>query len=128
MNPIRFRTRHDLISYIANNAPRRAIERAIVEGSVRVLGGFHMVPPNTDPGWIASVMSKHKKVWHVVVSVDEIRHRYRVWIVDEVPWAEWAGEEGRNHPVYDGDDPRKFTLLRKLAGKSTYEQMEEDMR
>lgn len=128
MNPIRFKTRHDLISYIAENPPRRAVARAIIEGSVRVLGGFQIIPPSLDPGWIVSIMSKHNRVWHVVVSVNEITHRYRVWIIDKVPWAEWSGTLGRNHPVYDGDEPRKFALMKKIAGKSINDQMEEDMK
>lgn len=122
MNPVRFQSRSDLIEYVLAHPPRRAVERAINEGTVMVLGGFGTIPPGTGPGWLLKITSKHRRSWIVVVAVNEITHRYSVYELDSVPWEEWNGLLDRNHPVYDGDEPIAFhreRLLAKLKGKKS---------
>lgn len=130
MNPIRFQSRTDLINYVEQHPPRQAILRAINEGSVRVLGGFTSIPPGLESGWIIEVTSKHDRIWPVGVIVDDIKHRYIVRILDEVPWDMWAGKLGRNHPVYDGDKPQEFAIKRAMASidpDSLIDQLEKEM-
>jgi hypothetical protein len=86
----------------------RAVQRAINEGTVEVLGGFHAIPPSVRSGWMLKITSKHKRTWAVAVTPNDITHTYQVWIADRVPWEKWAGDLYRNHPVYDGDDPLEY--------------------
>lgn len=115
MNPQRLQTRTDLIEYILEHAPLNGVRRAIDEGQVRVCGGFASCPPHTSPGFVVEVTSKHGRTWPVAVLVDQIKHRYRVVVLDEVPWKEWEGRLDRDHPVYDGDDPIQFYKQRLIA-------------
>ena len=115
MNPTRLQTRTHLLEYIKEHAPRSAVRRAIDEGQVEVLGAFSALPPHTDPGFIVVVTSKHGKSWPVAVAIDEIKHTYRVVILDDIPWSNWDGKLGRYHPVHDGDSPLASNIYRNRA-------------
>lgn len=112
MNPQRLRTRTQLIEYMKAHAPRTAVKRAIDEGRVEVLGSFAALPPHTDPGFIVLVTSKHGRQWPVAVAVNQVKHTYRVLILDSIPWSLWDGKLERDHPVYDGDTPDTYFINR----------------
>lgn len=120
MNPQRLQTRTDLIEYILEHAPLSGVRRAIDEGRVRVCGGFASCHPHISPGFVVEVTSKHGRTWPVAVLVDQIKHRYRVVVLDEVPWQKWDGKYGRGNPVYDGDNPAEFYKLRKKARRNKW--------
>lgn len=130
MNPNRFSSRTSLIEYVREHSPRRAIARAIDEGTVEVLGGFSVIPPGTGPGWLLKITSKHRNSWIIAVAVNEITHTYSVYELDRVPWEEWAGDRFREHPVYDGDEPfvyyRERILAKATGKKSIHEILEEE--
>lgn len=81
-----------------------------------MLGGFHQVPPSTRPGWIVQVTSRFRHTWYVVVTPVAETHETRVWLTEEVPWDQWAGQIGRASNIYDGDDPQA-ALLQKVQAK-----------
>jgi len=105
----RIRTRNDLINWLENNAPRRAIARAIQEGQVENLGAFEEVAPDFQPGWIVKVTSIHKTIWFVVI---HIWHReFKSFIRNDVPWEKWIGEFA-NNKLYQGDNSLQYKELR----------------
>ena len=101
-NPQRIQTRTHLLDFIQRNAPSSAVRRAVNEGRVNVLGAFASLPPHVHPGFIVNVTSKHGRTWPVCVLVNDIRHRYEVYILDQIPWSLW---EGGNTTLYAGDNP-----------------------
>lgn len=104
MRTVRITTRNQLLDYIEENPPASRVRRAVEgEGRVRVLGGFASCPPHPYPGWIVLVTSRHGREWPVAVLA--LDRSYSVHILDEIPWPLWDGQLGRNHPLYDGDDP-----------------------
>jgi hypothetical protein len=115
MNPIRFRTRTELIEYVLEHAPLNAIRRAIDEGLVLVCGGFSKLPPHQSPGWVVEVTSKHGRTWPVAVKVNQFEHSYQVVVLDQTPWQHWDGKLDRGHPVYDGDFPEFFQHVKDRA-------------
>jgi len=96
----------------------RACERSFITGEVVVLGGFSKIPPSTQPGWIILVKSVNKTVWVVAVSVDEAQHRYRVGLLDRIPWEHWIGDRA-DGTIYRGDIPRLAVTARDRAKRST---------
>lgn len=111
------RTRSDLIKWLENNAPRRAIARALQEGQVEHLGGFEHIPPSTLPGWIVKVTSVHNKMWRVVVLANDTKHRYESRIIESVPWKNWSGtnfwsDESFRDKLFSGDKPEEYKRLR----------------
>lgn len=106
------RTRNDLIGWLENNAPRRAIARAMQEGQVEVYGGFKRIPctPCRD-GWIVRVTSKFDFTWIVAIK-PQLWEGYRAYILlDDVPWEFWIGDESENK-LYRGDKPLQYKELR----------------
>lgn len=117
MNPTRFQSRSDLCLYAAKHVPLRSCARAINEGRVELLGGFSSIPPLSDPGFLLKVTSRHGREWIIAISIDEIKHRYKVWIAGpEIPWWYWMGcVDGPRRPAYDGDHPMKYAEKQKEA-------------
>ena len=96
------RTRDQLLDKLAEWCKRRAIRRALEEGTVEVCGGF-----NTDPPcWIVKVTSAHGAVWAVGVQPNGM-----VRILEFIPWRLWAGGES---PLYKGDNPKKYQRLKEV--------------
>lgn len=106
------RNRNDLICWLENNAPFRAIARAIQEGQVENLGAFEKVSPGSTPGWIVKVTSRFKKIWYV--SITAPAHAFRAHIIYTVPWDKWIGEFAQNK-LYQGDNPKQYKELREDA-------------
>ncbi len=103
------RTRNDLISWLEENAPRRAIARALQEGQVENLGVFFRLYPSLFTGWIIKVESRHKKIWYVVIR--ESGHEFIAYQKEKVPWKYWAGDKFKNK-LHQGDKPKKYKRLR----------------
>lgn len=108
----RISTRDDLLEYIREHAPSSAVRRAIDDGKYEVLGAFAALPPHTMPGFIVKVTSKHGRVWPVAVAVNEVKHRYEVYILDTIPWSLYDGGE---RAIYCGDHPNTSARKRNLA-------------
>ena len=103
------RNRNDLIEWLDNNAPQRAIARALQEGQVENLGAFEQVSPGSGPGWIVKVTSVHNKVWFVAIYH---RQKFRCFVRDLEPcWKNWIGEFAKNK-LYQGDKPLEYKRLR----------------
>lgn len=94
-----------------NHAPRRAIARAMEEGKVEVCGGFSRIPctPCRD-GWIVKVTSIFHKTWIIAIK-PQLWEGYRAYILPEVPWEFWIGDESENK-LYQGDNPDEYKELR----------------
>ena len=110
-----FQTRTDIIQYARAHINSRACEQAFGH-EVELLGGFDPVVPSKFPGWIMRVVSRFGRTWHIAVTIDDhAPPRYRVWFVDEVPWATWRGKiRTPPSPIYDGDHPKRYLLLQQL--------------
>lgn len=109
----RINTRTELISFICQNIRQSAIVRACHNGTVKVLGGFAMVPPSTRPGWIIAVTSASGRTWFVAVTSDDHRHVFKAWIVKSIPWQYYVGRVNRGeYSIYDGDNPGQACLAR----------------
>lgn len=111
---LRISTRTDLIEFIRSTAPLKAVRRAMDDGGYEVLGGFAALPPHVLPGFIVKVTSKHGKVWPVAVAINEHKHQYEVYILDNIPWSMW---DGGTLPIYRGDNPTMSQRKRDLARK-----------
>ena len=115
MKQIHFQSRTHIILWLAETCPRKAIVRALSEGSVEFFGGFNPVPPTSDPGWIMRVTSIYGKTWYVAV----IAHRdhYGIRILKDVPWGCWVGTtldiEFRAQ-LFSGDHPAEYWELRRI--------------
>lgn len=109
------RNRNELISWLENNAPSRAIARATQEGQVENLGAFEQVTGAAfQPGWIVKVTSRFKKTWYVAVTTPV--REFKAYIIDAVPWDKWVGEFAQN-TIYQGDNPALYKELRENAAK-----------
>lgn len=109
----RIDTRTELVNYVRDNIPQRAIQRACHNGVVRVLGGFSLISPSTRPGWIISVTSVHGKTWFVAVTSDDHHHVFRTWVVESIPWQFYIGRADRGeYSIYDGDTPEQACRAR----------------
>lgn len=118
MNPIRLRSRTDVLELIREKAPRRAVRRAIDERPELVIfwGGFDPVRPFKWAGWVADVTSRHGKTWTVaVLAVDLPTPHYQVELIDEIPWGSWAPVGGMDH-WSQGDEPDVCFRNRERAG------------
>ena len=122
---MRIRTRNDLIkiiedSYLCKAYPR--IGRALVEGTNENLGIFRFIPctpANTACGLIVAIKGKRNE-WIIAVKPKRFED-YMCYILRKVPWEYWEGDD-RLHQVFQGDDPKKYKLLRekeKINEKST---------
>lgn len=113
MRPRPIHSRSDLIAVARTHAPTRACRRAIDEDRAEVLGGF--TPAEGLPRWIVRVVSRHGRTWHIAILADENSHRFRFEYPEQVGWRDWSGQTGRNHPVYDGDNPAEYAFNRMEA-------------
>lgn len=107
------RTRNGLIKWLEENAPRRAIARAMQEGQVEVCGGFKQIPPSLSPGWIVKIISKFNKTWYVIIQKIRTANpdTYRIWMRGGIPWKFWIGDQS-NNKLYQGDKPLEYKRLR----------------
>ena len=103
------RNRNDLIKWLENNAPSRAIARALQEGQVENLGAFEQIILGCQPGWIVKVTSKFNKMWYVAVQPSG--HGFKAFSYGIAPWNFWIGGKTKNE-LYQGDNPERYKELR----------------
>ena len=110
-----FQSRTHIILWLENNCPRKAITRALYEGTVEFYGGFNPVPPTKHPGWIMRVTSAHGRIYYVAVICYD--RRYGIRILRDVPWDKWYGTDSRDKfgpPLYRGDHPEEYKKLKEI--------------
>ena len=117
-----FQSRTHLILWLENNCPRKAIVRALYEGTVEFYGGFNPVPPTEHPGWIIRVTSVHGKIRYVAVIA--YRDHYGIRILRDVPWGCWCGtykwpvcysnDNKFRQQLFSGDHPEEYLKLKEI--------------
>lgn len=103
---IHFQTKNHLLMWLENNCPRKAVVRALRDGTVEHLGGFSKIPPTSHSGWITKVTTTHGKEF--IVAVIAYQNRYGVRILSEVPWECWCGKGQGSPNLRNGDDPHRY--------------------
>ena len=106
---IRHFNREKLLDWLEANPPTGMprIARAMQDGRVELLGVFSPIPPFAHSGWVVKVVSRYGVVWHVVISLDEANKKYFSFLIDNIPWDNYCGEQSSN-PLYQGDKPEKY--------------------
>jgi len=105
----RIKTKNDLINWLGKYSSRRAIQGALLEGKIELLGWFTPAPGSSNPGWIVVVTSKHGLVWNVVVSPRLVTGKLNSYVVDEIDWKNY---KGGNTPLFAGDNPERYKELK----------------
>ncbi|KKK58570.1 hypothetical protein LCGC14_3043070, partial [marine sediment metagenome] len=59
--------------WLEDNVPRKAIEYAMVDGKIELLGAFSNISDGSNPGWIVKVTSKRGLSWNIVILVNNTR-------------------------------------------------------
>ncbi|MHA1961928.1 MAG: hypothetical protein ACW99U_17100 [Candidatus Thorarchaeota archaeon] len=104
---IHFQTKNHLLMWLEANCPRKAIVRALRDGTVEHLGGFSRIPPTSHPGWITRVTSIHDKEF--IVAVIAYQNRYGIRVLGEIPWKYWCNVNAWGKPgLMAGDDPYTY--------------------
>lgn len=106
------RTRNDLIKWLEENAPRKAIGFAMTDGEIELLGVFSPVPGNCGIGWIVKVTSKHGLSWNVVITINKYIHKYYAYTIKTILWKDYSGG---GVPIFAGDDPDVYKELKKKS-------------
>lgn len=128
MSQVHFQSRLHIVSWLEKNCPRKAIVRALSEGSVEFYGGFSPVPPTTDPGWIMRVTSVYDKTWYVAVISSQ--NHYGIRILRDVPWGYWYGtykwpvcyknDNKFRQQLYSGDHPEEYLKLKEIWNENQH--------
>lgn len=104
-------THNDLLNWLDQNAPTRAVQRGLRSGlPIIVLGGFKPLPDSNRPGWIVLVNTKTGREYYVAIAIGFNRDPY-AYLIDYIDWKDYCESE---HPLYRGDIPdvaRKHKLL-----------------
>lgn len=125
---VRLHTRDDLLDFVSTQVSRRAITRALAEGSVEVLGGFKRVPPTGLPGWCLRAKSPITDEWYELgVTVDQ-GGVHRVWNLKPnggIPWKDWVGWKAayQGDPLMEGDN-RNLCIARWKNERTSSEEEE----
>lgn len=109
MRPRPLHHREDLIALLAPYAPSRACARAIHEGRTEVFGEFQ-----TDEGrpmLLVRVTGRYRH-WTLGVIIYEDQYYFRLVYPSMIDWTRWAGDQGRGHPLGDGDNPDLYARKR----------------
>lgn len=104
--------RSDFILWVMANSPRKDITRWLNDGKVEILGGFDQIPPSIYPGWIIQVITPHKILHNIAVTLDEIKWLLGIWeLYSPVPWEYYNGNKIRKYwCLFDGDNPNQYIL------------------
>ena len=107
--------RQHLIDLFEKYAPSKAIRRAIDRnGNIEVLGGFNPLTPSKFPGWVIRLNSPYTdKQWEVALVMRPKDQRLLCFILKEVPWKCWVGENAKNE-LYRGDKPETYKELKNV--------------
>ena len=112
---IRIRTKDNLIKWLVDNCPRRAVVRSILQHGVECLGGFSVIPPSTRSGWIVRTTSSFGKTWIVAILVYDSPPKYGIRILKDIPWQYYIGDIAEQE-IYKGDNPLLYKQLRDICG------------
>lgn len=113
---IHLRNRKDLLDFIEANAPAPAIRRAMVYGSVELLGGFSPLPPNNSGGWIVKIITAHDKIYHV--GVYTVGNKYVCKTISHVPWNKYVGlSTDPSGMLACGDNPKQNHMIKIAYGE-----------
>lgn len=121
MKQIHFQSRLHIVSWLEKTCPRKAIVRALSEGQVEFFGGFDLIPPTTQPGWVIRVTSIYGKIWYIAVIA--YRNHYGIRILKDIPWGNWVGtvfwdSNSFRTQMFSGDSPEEYLELRKIWNES----------
>ncbi len=105
----RIRNKNDLLAWLEQNAPRKAIANAMIDGNIELLGFFNLTPGSTNHGWIIRVTSKRKLTWNVAIVVNIYTHNYFTYTIKEVHWENYIGGD---IPLFAGDNPEIYKRLK----------------
>jgi len=113
-----FRDRNDLVSWLEMRPLRKAIARAMQEGTVEVIGAFSLIPPSYPGGWIVRITSIYKRTWIIAISplMTGGKNPYWVRIIPEVPWKFWYGGNVSSS-LSVGDHPEEYRRLKDAENK-----------
>lgn len=103
-----------LVEWIAHHSPSLAIERAIYDSNVEILGWFESIPGSIYPGWIVRITSSLTNLsWNVVVRRIPFNRtkQYRAWITAKIDWSSWNTCNSQN-PLIRGDRYEIYKRLR----------------
>lgn len=112
---IRFETKNSIIKWLVNNCPRPLIVRSLQRSGAECLGGFSLIPPSTERGWILRVTSPHGRTINVAVLAYKDKPRYGIRILSDVPWEYWKGDSYSVSKLYIGDNPLLYKHLRDVT-------------
>ncbi len=108
-----------IVNWLRGTHLRRAVLRALEDGSVELLGGFSLIPPGNSPGLIVRVTSRHGIRYNVAIQPFVPCGTY-ARCVPRVPWENWVGDPKRSPPtIYDGDDPIRYAEKRNRVADPT---------
>ena len=112
----RIRTKSDLIAWLEEYGPNKAVQGALFEGRVELLGWFTPVPGSFKPGWVLEITSKYGLKWIIVVSVG-ITSKLNAYVIDKIEWENYNPECWQNSDpdcgrLFAGDNPKKYKGLR----------------
>ena len=85
MIPWHIQSRTQFIEEAHSLCPTRAAQRAIREGRITLLGGFHCIPPFGEPGFICHVTSRYGRTWFLALVRQEDRS-FRGSYIENIPW------------------------------------------
>lgn len=112
--------RDQLLNWLDQNAPTRAVQRGLHSGlPVVILGGFKPVPNSNRPGWIVLVNTKTGREYYVAIAIGQNRTPY-AYLIDYIDWKDYCESD---HPLYRGDIPEIAERHRLLE---TVERVNED--
>lgn len=112
-----FQSRSSLLEYVENHSPTRAIQRAMVYGTVRLLGGFSPLPPSSTGGWIVEITSHHGKKWFI--GVYPTKRGAVCKTLSQVPWKNYRGSTNhKKGSLEGGDDPVEFSMISHAYGRN----------
>ena len=97
------RIKDDLITAIRNNVSRRAIIRALEEGTVENLGGFETIQEMS--GYLVRVTSRYGREWIVGLLYRRGMNKIHFKLLPEVPWEKWLGVQYPHSELINGDNP-----------------------
>jgi len=105
-------TRDQLLTWLDQHAPTRAVRRGLRSGlPIVLLGGFKPLPNSNRPGWIVLVNTKTGREYYVAIAIGSNRNPY-AYLIDYIDWASFCESK---HPLYQGDIPEIARKYRELG-------------
>ncbi len=107
-----FLSRDQLLNWLDQNAPTRAVQRGLRSGlPVVLLGGFKPLPNSNRPGWICLVNTKAGREYYVAIAIGQNRDPY-AYLTDYIDWKDFCESK---HPLYQGYIPDRARKHRELG-------------